>query len=73
MGGEMQHNKKETVTPKSGEAQPGKQNFDIQQTPGALQAAAMGGMSPLSLMDAQKPMAQDEPLLSRMYPSSTRA
>ena len=54
-------------------------NFNIQQTPGVLQAAALHGMSPLSLMDAQKNMASgdndgddDVPIVTKMYPSAAR-
>ena len=51
---------------------PGKQNHDITQNPGALQAAAVNGMSPLSLMEANKPAAgeAENPMLARMYPSA---
>ena len=58
-----------------------KKTKNIQQTPGVLQATALKGMSPLSLMEAQKNMQpgtdpdQDGdgvPLSVKMYPSARR-
>ena len=70
----LHHNAKDTGKPKAGEATPGKHNFDIQPNAGALQGATQAGMSPLSLMEAKKSEAEkaDNPLLQRMYPSSTK-
>jgi hypothetical protein len=48
------------------------QKTEPKDTKGTVQAAAKGGMSPLSLMDAQQQAANAKPdnLAQRMYPSS---